>query len=99
MILAQDAWFEILGAGQCDASKGLDGGRTGEDRCDKFCSEGADGTECTNYPAPATEILDLQLRTTEDLQLNHFWPQNYDADGTVVFDQTVVATRRVGCMR
>lgn len=66
---------------------------------DKFCPEGADGSECTNYPAPATEIMDLQLRSTTQLQLNHFWPQNYDADGTLIFDQMVVATRRVGCMR
>lgn len=66
---------------------------------DKFCPEGADGPECTSYPAPATEILNLQQRSTTNLQLNHFWPQNYDADGTVIFDQMVVATRRVGCMR
>jgi len=66
---------------------------------DKYCPGGADGSECTDYPAPATEILDLQLRNTTALQLNHFWPQNYDADGTLIFDQMVVATRRVGCMQ
>jgi hypothetical protein len=69
---------------------------------DKFCPDGADGTECTDYPAPADEILDLQLRSTADLQLNAFWPQNYitdDAMGTLTFDQMVVATSRVGCLR
>lgn len=69
---------------------------------DKFCPEGADGTECTDYPAPATERLDLTFRTTTDLQLNAFWPQNYITDdemGTLAFDQMVVARRRVGCLR
>ena len=69
---------------------------------DKFCPDGADGAECTDYPAPADEILDLQLRSTGDLQLNAFWPQNYitdDAMGTLTFDQMVVATTRVGCLR
>jgi hypothetical protein len=69
---------------------------------DKFCPEGADGAECTDYPAPATEILDLRFRSSTDLRLNAFWPQNYitdDAMGTLVFDQMVVATRRVGCLR
>ena len=69
---------------------------------DKFCPEGADGKECTDYPAPATQILDLQHRNTSDLRLNAFWPQNYitdDAMGTLTFDQMVVATERVGCLR
>ncbi len=69
---------------------------------DKFCPEGADGRECTDYPAPATERLDLTLRTDTALQLNAFWPQNYITDpemGTLTFDQMVVARRRVGCLR
>jgi hypothetical protein len=69
---------------------------------DKFCPEGADGDECTNYPAPATDVLDLRFRNTTDLRLNAFWPQNYiteDASGTLGFDQMVVASRRVGCTR
>lgn len=69
---------------------------------DKFCPASADGSECTDYPAPADSVLDLQHRTTADLRLNAFWPQNYitdDAMGTLVFDQMVVATRRVGCTR
>ena len=69
---------------------------------DKFCPQDADGAECTDYPAPADEILDLQFRTTADLALNAFWPQNYitdDAMGTLTFDQMVAATRRVGCLR
>jgi hypothetical protein len=69
---------------------------------DKFCPDGADGSECTDYPAAFDQTLDLQLRSTTDLRLNAFWPQNYitdDAMGTLTFDQMVVATRRVGCMR
>ena len=69
---------------------------------DKFCPMGADGAECTDYPAPATEVLDLQFRTTDALQLNAFWPQNYitdPAEGTLTFDQMVVATTRIGCLR
>lgn len=69
---------------------------------DEFCPEGADGSECTDDPAPATAVLDLQFRTTTALRLNAFWPQNYitaDAMGTLAFDQMVVASRRVGCMR
>jgi hypothetical protein len=69
---------------------------------DKFCPTGADGQECTDYPAPANELLDLQLRSTTALQLNAFWPQNYidtAGEGTLIFDQMVVATARVGCLR
>ena len=69
---------------------------------DKFCPEGADGSECTDYPAPFDETIDLQLRSSPTLRLNAFWPQNYitgGGEGTLTFDQMVVATRRVGCMR
>lgn len=70
---------------------------------DKFCPAGADGRECTDFPAPANEILDLQMRTTTAYGINAFWPQNYISDGTVMgrlrFDQMVVATARIGCMR
>lgn len=69
---------------------------------DKFCPEGADGTECTDYPAPFDEVLDLQVRSDAALRLNAFWPQNYistPGEATLAFDQMVVATRRVGCMR
>ena len=69
---------------------------------DKFCPEGADGSECTDYPAPFDTTLDLRMRSSSSLRLNAFWPQNYitdDARGTLTFDQMVVARRRVGCMR
>jgi hypothetical protein len=69
---------------------------------DKFCPMGADGSECTDYPAPATDVLDLQQRNTTNLHLNAFWPQNYITDaamGTLSFDQMVVAKQRVGCTR
>ncbi|NMB73555.1 MAG: hypothetical protein GYA21_00335 [Myxococcales bacterium] len=68
---------------------------------DKFCTAAADGAECTDYPAPFDQVLDLQFRSTADLALNAFWPQNYITEGpagTLTFDQMVVATRRVGCM-
>jgi hypothetical protein len=72
---------------------------------DKFCPMGADGSECTMYPPPqgTTMIpLDLQLRSTDSLQLNAFWPQNYITDvATADFglDDMVVATQRVGCIQ
>jgi hypothetical protein len=79
-----------------------DGGPLGYWIRDKFCPTGADGTECTDYPAPATDHLDLQMRSTTAYGLNAFWPQNYVTDpatGTVVYDQMVVASTRVGCIR
>jgi hypothetical protein len=69
---------------------------------DKFCPEGSDGAECTDFPAPANTLLDLRYRSVSSLRLNAFWPQNYisgDAMGSLAFDQMVVATRRVGCIR
>jgi hypothetical protein len=70
---------------------------------DKFCPTGADGTECTDYPAPANEVLDLRFRSVAALALNAFWPQNYitdaGAEGTMTLDQMIVATTRIGCLR
>ncbi|MBK7401050.1 MAG: hypothetical protein IPJ34_33555 [Myxococcales bacterium] len=72
---------------------------------DKFCSTTADAPSCTSYPPPAGTTmvpLDLQLRKTATLQLNHFWPQNYvtaGPAGNVYFDHMVVARTRVGCLR
>lgn len=69
---------------------------------DKFCPEGANGSDCTDYPAASDTILDLRFRTTTDLTLNAFWPQNYitdDAQGSMLLDQMIVATQRIGCMR
>jgi len=79
-----------------------DGGPAGYWIRDKFCTATADGAECTDYPAPATDTLDLQVRSTTAYGLNAFWPQNYITDpntGTLELDQMVVATRRIGCMR
>ena len=61
-----------------------------------------DGTECTDFPAPASEKLDLRFRSTTTLAFNAFWPQNYITDpaqGTLTLDQMVVATQRIGCIR
>jgi hypothetical protein len=70
---------------------------------DKFCPQGADGTECTNYPAPFDTVLDLEWRSTPSLQLDYFWPQNYITQaGTtawVEYDDMVIAKTRVGCLQ
>jgi len=70
---------------------------------DKFCPQGADGTECTDYPAPFDTILDQQERSTTSLQLNAFWPQNYITDAGVTawveYDDMVIATTRIGCLQ
>jgi hypothetical protein len=71
---------------------------------DKFCPEAATGSECTDYrPAnPDLVPLDLQYRSTTDLKLNHFWPQNYITEGgagSVWYDDMVVARARIGCIR
>lgn len=69
---------------------------------DKFCPANTNASECTDYPATPNEILDLQLRSTTSYAVNAFWPQNYITDptmGTLRFDQMVVATKRVGCLR
>jgi len=69
---------------------------------DKFCPGTTNASECTQYPAPPNEILNLRWRSTTSYAVNAFWPQNYITDptmGTLRFDQMVVATTRVGCMR
>src|SRR5881392_1013247 len=68
---------------------------------DHFCPVGADGSQC-NYSPTAAGPADLQFRTTTDLKLNAFWPQNYVTDpasGSVWFDDMVVAKQRIGCLR
>ncbi|MDB4959723.1 MAG: hypothetical protein JWO36_7292 [Myxococcales bacterium] len=69
---------------------------------DKFCTMAGSASECTSYPAPFDTKLDLQFRSNIALALDAFWPQNYITDptmGTLTFDQMVVATARVGCIR
>lgn len=72
---------------------------------DKFCPSSADSPECTDYPPPEGTTLiplDLQQRTTTDLELNYVWPQNYITEGdagSVYYDDMVLATTRVGCLR
>ncbi len=71
---------------------------------DKFCPEGADSPSCTDYPPPSGTTLiplDLQYRSTPDLVLNTFWPQNYITSGgagSVWYDDMVIAKQRVGCL-
>ena len=68
---------------------------------DHFCPAGADGTQCS-YASTSSGPLDLQFRTTTRLQLNYFWLQNYVTDATpssVWFDDMVVATTRIACLR
>ena len=72
---------------------------------DKFCVDGADGNECTDYPNLCVQpyvTASLQWRSTAQLRLNYFWPQNYiteGPDGALQFDDMVVATARIGCLR
>ncbi|MBI3203837.1 MAG: hypothetical protein HYZ29_20020 [Myxococcales bacterium] len=71
---------------------------------DKFCPEKATGTECTQYkpPSPSLVPLDLQWRSTTDLKINAFWPQNYITEGgagSVWYDDMVIAKSRVGCVK
>ena len=72
---------------------------------DKFCPKTADSADCTDYPPPSgtTMIpLDLQYRSTLALNLNAFWPQNYiteGPEGSLWYDDMVVAKVRVGCLR
>ncbi|MCC6898578.1 MAG: hypothetical protein IT377_06365 [Polyangiaceae bacterium] len=70
---------------------------------DQFCPEKATGTECTQYkpPSPSLVPLDLQWRSTTDLKINAFWPQNYITEGgagSVWYDDMVIAKSRVGCV-
>lgn len=70
---------------------------------DKFCPAAAEGPECTRYRSAASKLvlLDQQWRTTSALKINYFWPQNYNTastDSSLLLDDIVVATRRVGCI-
>ena len=71
---------------------------------DKFCPQGADGNECTDYSAMCQQPyvpLDLRWRSSSALQLNAISFGNYITEGvagTVAFDDVVVATRRIGCV-
>lgn len=72
---------------------------------DKFCPADADSASCLDYaPAPGereVEVLDLRWRSSDALTLNWIWPQNYisQGSGSLQFDDMVVATTRVGCIR
>jgi hypothetical protein len=70
---------------------------------DKFCPADTQDPECTRYrPAqPHLVLLDQRWRTDRSLEINYFWPQNYNTlstDSSLLLDDMVVATRRVGCM-
>jgi hypothetical protein len=69
---------------------------------DKFCPSDADGAECTAYrPAnPVLALLNQRWRSTTDLKINYFWPQNYNDSSTkssLLLDDMVVAKQRIGC--
>lgn len=74
---------------------------------DKFCPQTgpvADDPSCTDYPNLCKKPyvpLDLQFRSTTDLRINAFWPQNYITEGgagTVWYDDMVLARSRIGCI-
>jgi hypothetical protein len=76
-------------------------GASGDWVQDHYCPAGADGAQC-NYSPTAPGPLGLQFRSSAALQLNHLWLQNYITDtsaGSVWFDDVVVATTRIGCLR
>jgi Putative Ig domain len=69
---------------------------------DKFCPSTADASACVDYrPSnPASEVLDQRWRSTAALQINNIWLENYNTaagTSTMLYDDLVVATRRVGC--
>jgi hypothetical protein len=72
---------------------------------DKFCPVGADGSECTDYPSLCLLPYvppDLQLRSTSALAITGIGFGNYiteGGDGSVAFDDVVVARTRIGCVQ
>jgi len=72
---------------------------------DDFCANDLGDDElCEEFHPGGTpsELVDLQVRTTTDLQLNYLWPQNFngsDRESTLAFDDIVVATQRIGCIQ
>ncbi|MBX3274841.1 MAG: hypothetical protein KF729_31545 [Sandaracinaceae bacterium] len=72
---------------------------------DKFCPSDADADSCVPYAPPPAErmsdVLDLTWRSAEALRLNYLWLLNYvsSGEGTLSYDDVVVATARVGCIQ
>jgi len=69
---------------------------------DHFCPVGANMSQCTDFSATDPSALDRQFRNSTALQLNWFWPQNFSdgpTPGSVWFDDMIVATTRIGCLR
>lgn len=67
---------------------------------DKYCTTGNTTAQCA-YSPTAQGPVNLQMRTTQNLNINYFWPQNYitsGSAGSLWFSNMVVATRRVGCL-
>ena len=70
---------------------------------DKVCAADTTDRTCTDY-RPATAhlvLLDQRWRTVPDLRINYLWPQNYNTartDSSLLLDDMVVATRRIGCI-
>jgi hypothetical protein len=70
---------------------------------DKFCPADKAGTECTTYrpPHPSLVLLDQQWRSAAALKINYLLAQNYNTattDSSMLLDDIVVATQRVGCI-
>jgi hypothetical protein len=72
---------------------------------DNFCPAGADGPECTDYPSLCAQPYvpaDLQWRSTSALQVTGIGFGNYITEGvqgSVQFDDVVVAKARIGCIQ
>ena len=70
---------------------------------DNCCTTDADLAVCTaNKPInPTLVVMNQQWRSTTALQLNNFWAENYNTastNSTMMFDDMVVATERIGCI-
>lgn len=71
---------------------------------DKFCAADTTDPECTRYHNAGMPLvpLDVRFRSTKELKLNYFWAQNYITDngqGSLWYDDMVVAKRRIGCLQ
>jgi len=69
---------------------------------DNFCANDAQGVPCVNNrPAsPTFVLLNQRYRTSTDLKINFFWPQNFDSStgaSMLRYADMVVAKQRIGC--
>jgi hypothetical protein len=72
---------------------------------DKFCPRDADARTCLDFAPPpdqrTQDVVNLQWRSSTALRLNWLWLMNYISSGSggIQYDDLVIATTRVGCIR